>query len=135
MCFEVVRGLWHLHKVTSELIVVQAEGNFKTQHEEMLNMYIRRLLRAGISHPLTPDFEWDHSLRWIYLKVGQQPQRRPQRSKWGGGPRFQSQFKCRLFVAVNHTHVFIIDFQMIGFYITGLGSTVLHSWIYIMPKE
>lgn len=83
----------------------------------------------------TPDFEWDHSLWWIYLKVGQQPQRRPQRSEWGGGPRFPSQFKCRLFLAVNHTHVFIIDFQMIGFYIAGLGSTVLHSWIYIMPKE
>lgn len=84
---------------------------------------------------LTPDFEWDHSLWWIYLKVGQQPPRRPQHSQWGGGPRFPSQFKCRLFWTVNHTHVFIIDFQMIGFYIAGLGPTVLHSWIYIMPKE
>lgn len=98
-------------------------------------IYLRNLSTGGISHLPTLDFERDRSLGWIYLKVGQQPQRKATASWVRRRPRFPSPFKCRLFLAVNHTNVFIIDFQMIGFYITGLGSTALHSWIYIMPKE
>lgn len=51
--------MWCLYTVTSELIMVQAEGNFKTWHEERLNLILDHYWEGSISHLPNP---------WLWMR-------------------------------------------------------------------